>query len=642
MKKYPMEQWNSFIIGGMFMFKKVSSRLSLFLIATILLWIKTYIVYKKEFNISIDSSSQEFILFLNPLSTTLLFLGISLFFSGKWRNRLIVFFSFTGTFILFANAVYYRFFKDFITIPLLFQTSNFGALGGSILELIQPTDFLLFADVLVLAFLVRRKKFSHSIQGLKKEALIVLAAAVALFFVNLSLAEKERPDLLTRSFDREMLVKNIGTFNYHIYDVFLQSKSTAQRAFADSSEITDVENYVKANYKQPNDSYTGIAKGRNVIVISMESTQSMVIDRTIDGQEVTPFVNSLIRDSDTLYFDNFYHQTGQGKTSDAEFMLENSLYPMPRGAVFFTHGQNKYYATPTILKDYGYYSAALHANGKSFWNRNVMYDSLGYDHFFSDEEYDVTDENSVNWGMKDIPFFEQSVEHLKTLKQPFYTKFITLTNHHPFYYDSEDQLIPEYTTEDGVVNRYFTTVRYTDEAIKIFFEKLKEAGLYDNSIIVIYGDHYGISENHNKAMAEILGHEITPVDSAQLQRVPFIVHIPGSNKGQIVHTVGGQIDMRPTIMNLLGVDTKNEIQFGSDLLSLEHDSFVAFRDGSVVTDELVYTQSHCYDKESKLQIEDAKCTPFVEKANEQLALSDKVIYGDLLRFYDRNKQNDNE
>ncbi|HSH25490.1 MAG TPA: LTA synthase family protein [Massilibacterium sp.] len=619
------------------MFKKVSSRLSLFLIATLLLWIKTYIVYKTEFNIPIDSSKQEFILFLNPLSTTLLFLGISLFFSGKWRNRLIVFFSFTGAFILFANMVYYRFFKDFITIPLLFQTSNFGALGGSILELIQGSDFLLFADVLILALLVWRGRFPYTIQGLKREGLIVLAAAVAIFFVNLSLAEKERPDLLTRSFDREMLVKNIGTFNYHIYDVFLQSKSKAQRAFADSSEITDVENYIKANYKQPNEEYTGIAKGRNVIVISMESTQSMVIDREIEGQEVTPFLNDLIRDPDTIYFSNFYHQTGQGKTSDAEFMLENSLYPMPRGAVFFTHGQNEYHATPKILKEYGYYSATLHANGKSFWNRNVMYDSLGYDRFFSDEDYEITDENSVNWGMKDIPFFEQSIAHLQSLKQPFYTKFITLTNHHPFYYDPEDQLIPEYTTEDGVVNRYFTTVRYTDESFKIFFDKLKESGLYDNSIIVIYGDHYGISDNHNKAMAEILGHEITPVDSAQLQKVPFIIHIPGSNKGQIVDTIGGQVDMRPTLMNLLGVDTKNEIQFGQDLLSKEHDNFTVFRDGSVITEEFVYTQTHCYDKESKLLIENAKCMPFVEKGNEQLQLSDKVIYGDLLRFYHRDK-----
>ena len=125
----------------------------------------------------------------------------------------------------------------------------------------------------------------------------------------------------------------------------------------------------------------------------------------VNGQEITPFLNDFIKDS--FYFENFYHQTEQGKTSDSEFLLDNSLYPLNRGAVFFTHSGNEFNATPEILKDYGYYTATLHANSKSFWNRDIMYDSFGYDRYYSLTDYEVTDENSVGWGMKDIDFFEQ-------------------------------------------------------------------------------------------------------------------------------------------------------------------------------------------------------------------------------------------
>lgn len=108
-------------------------------------------------------------------------------------------------------------------------------------------------------------------------------------------------------------------------------------------------------------------------------------------------------------------------------------------------------------------------------------------------------------GIKDIEYFDQSIDMLKEVKQPFYTRFLTLTNHYPFTYDESTKLIDEYNSGDGVFDRYMVTARYLDEAMKHFIERLKAEGIYDNSIIVFYGDHYGISENHNRAMAQFLG-----------------------------------------------------------------------------------------------------------------------------------------
>lgn len=617
--------------------RQLFSKNPLFLIAFLLIWVKSYLVYKFAFDLEIENWVQEIILFINPISSSIFLLAFSLFFAGRARKLVTIIISFISSFVLFANVVYYREFTDFITIPILFQGSNMGDLKESAFSLMHGTDFLIFSDVIVLIAIVLFKKFDTP-KVPQRRALTAFGVALIMFLVNFGIAETERPQLLTRSFDREYLVKFLGAYNYHIYDAILTSKTKAQRAFADGSELADIENYVKSDYRTPDPKKFGIAKGKNVFVISMESTQNFVINNTVDGQEITPFLNDLIKDS--YYFPNFYHQVGQGKTSDSEFLFENSLYPLPSGSVFFTHAQNEYNAAPEILKDYGYYTAVFHANNKSFWNRDLMYKSFGYDNFYALQYYDVTKENSIGWGLKDEYFFDQSMQYIKQLPQPFYTKFITLTNHFPFSLEQEDEMIPEWTSEDGTVNRYFTTVRYMDESIKKFFEDVKAAGLYENSIFILYGDHYGISENHNKAMAEFLGkEEITPFDTAQLQKVPLIIHIPGQ-KPQVMETVGGQIDLRPTIMNLLGIGTQDQMQFGTDLFAKNRPEFAVFRDGSFITKDYVYTDSKCYDKATGEEIEKNTCEPYMEKAQKELSYSDKIVYGDLLRFFNDDEQKD--
>ncbi|NQD67717.1 LTA synthase family protein, partial [Bacillus haikouensis] len=543
-------------------------------------------------------------------------------------------------FILYGNVVFYRFFDDFLTLPVLFQTSNFSDLGSSASAIIGWKDLFYFADVILLIAFIKFMPGWFSLKNYSRASRrAYFLVAIALVFFNLGLAESERPQLLTRTFDREMLVKNIGTYNYHIYDIFLQSKSSAQRALADGSELADIDNYVRANFIQPDDEMFGIGQDKNLIIVSMESLQNFTINSKVNGEEVTPFLNDFIGES--YYFDNFYHQTQQGKTSDSEFLLDNSLYPLNRGAVFFTHSGNQFDSLTEKLDANGYFTTAMHANNRSFWNRDIMYDSLGYERFYSLPDYEVTEENSVNWGMKDIPFFEQSVEHMKEMPKPFSTKMITLTNHYPFTLDEEDKLIDPYTSNDGTVNRYFQTVRYMDEALKNFITDLKESGLYEDSVIVMYGDHYGISENHNTAMSQYLGKEVTPFVSTQLQRVPLIIHVPGQ-EGKTISKVSGQIDLKPTISHLMGIDTKKDIQFGGDVFSGQHEDFTILRDGRFITKDYVYAGEKCWDKGTEKETDMKYCEPFKDRANEELEYSDKIIYGDLLRFYEETEYRDED
>lgn len=243
----------------------------------------------------------------------------------------------------------------------------------------------------------------------------------------------------------------------------------------------------------------------------------------------------------------------------------------------------------------------------------------------------------AEYGLLDKPFFEQSKSLLETLPQPFYTKFITVAHHFPYKMDQELVTIDKATTGDESVDNYFQTARYADEAIEEFFTYLKETGLFENTMVVMYGDHYGISDNHNKAMAQIIGEEVTPVVNADLQRVPLLIYVPGM-EGGVNHTYGGQIDLLPTVLHLLGVETQNNIHFGTDLLSAEHNEVVPFRKGDFVSPTIYSLDGKYYDR-STGELLDASQFELADqmKANveQKLNYSDKVVNGDLLRFYSK-------
>ncbi|AQU78505.1 MULTISPECIES: LTA synthase family protein [Planococcus] len=617
--------------------KIVNKYVPLFVLAVAMLWIKTYVSQKMQFKLDVDGVLQEFLLFINPLGSALLLLSLSFFFKGARKYWSLLLIYTLMSVLLYANVVYFRFFSDFITLPTLFQTQNFGDLGGSIITLIQPTDVLFFVDVIVLAILIGSNRVKKESGNFKTKVILpVITIALAISFFNLALAEKDRPQLLTRGFDRSYIVKYLGMYNYALYDTVETLKSSSQRVLADSDDKTEVLNYTKSNYAKPNEDYFGAAEDMNVVYLHLESFQTFLLDYELDGEEVTPFLNSLIGDQNTLYFDNFFHQTAQGKTSDAEFMLENSLYGLPKGSAFITKGQNTYQAAPAILKDKGYTSAVFHGNNGTFWNRSEIYKSFGYDHFFDIESYtNLTEEDMAEYGVMDKPFFEQSGELLETLPEPFYTKLMTVSHHFPYHINQDLTTIGKATTGDPSVDNYFQTARYADEAIEQFFTQLEESGLDDNTMVVLYGDHYGISDNHNQAMEQILSKEITPVENANLQRVPLFIHVPGM-KGGVDHTYGGQIDLLPTVMHMLGVETENYIHFGADLLSEDHEELVTFRNGDYVSPEIYSIGEKYYNPKTGLPLEDTQleqAEKFQQQSNYELELSDQLVTSDLLRFY---------
>lgn len=636
----------------------MSTRLGFVLTLLLLYWFKTMWAYSVDFNLDIQGPYQIFLAVINPLPISLLFIGLALYIK---RTKLFYSLAFGIYLLLFiwliSNSIYYREFTDFVTVNTMLASSKVSAgLGAAALELFRPWDVIYILDFPILAFFFFKKWIRMDNRPFNKRAsFAVTSLSAMLFSANLFLAEIDRPELLTRGFSNYYVVRALGLPAFLGYSANQTYVANKERSKASESDLKPVEEYIQQHYAKANPEYFGMAKGRNVIYIHLESFQQFLIDYKlkVDDKEyeVTPFLNSLYHSKETFAFSNVFNQVKAGKTSDAETMIETGLFGLNQGSFMVNYGgTNTQQAAPFILSKNGYNSSAVfHGNAGSFWNRNTAYKQWGYNYFF-DASY-FTKQNSSNsfqYGLNDKYMLKDSIKYLERLQQPFYTKFITVSNHYPYTtsLSGDDLGFPLAKTQDETINGYFATANYLDSSIKAFFDYLKESGLYKNSIIVLYGDHYGISNSRNPALAPLLGKNSetwSSYDNAMLQRVPYMVVIPGMDKGGIIDTYGGEIDMLPTLEHLLGIESNKFLQVGQDMLSPDHDQIVAFRSANYfVTPEYTSYSGRTYytktgeeitnpDEKTKEELDKIR-----EAANLQLKISDSIQTGDLLRFFKGN------
>lgn len=622
------------------------TKLGFFTVVVVFFWVKTYLTYITKFNLGVVGPMQKFLLLINPLPTAMLLIGIGLFFKGRKSYWIMVIIDFLLSLWLFSNILYYREFSDFLSTSIIKTSgSTSDNLGKSIAGITKGTDFLVFLDVVIIVLLIAFKVFKIDVRRLKlKISLLIEGLAVVLIGTNLTMAQKDRPGLLTRTFDNNYIVKYLGLNSFAVYDGVKTAQSNAIMAKANHSDLKTVQSYIKKNYIAPNPEYYGVAKNKNVLVIHLESFQQFLIDYKWHGKEVTPNLNKLYHANDTISFDNFFNQVGQGKTSDAEMMLENSIFGLQSGSAMSSYGtSNTFESAPAILgQQAGYTSAVMHGGAGSFWNRNNAYKSFGYDYFMPLSYYQNKKGYYLGYGIKDKLFFDQSIKYIEHLPQPFYLKMITVTNHYPYDLDKKNQSIDKTDTGDKTVDGYVQTAHYLDEAIGELMSYLKKSRLEKNTLIMLYGDHYGISGNHHKASAQLLNKDsFNNFDNLQFQRVPLMFHMPGL-KGGINHTYGGEIDVRPTLFNLLGINDQNMIQFGHSLLAKNAPQIVAQRNGDFITPKYSKVEgSYYYTKSGKRVTHPSKkvkaqLASISNTVTTELSLSDRVITGNLLRFYKPN------
>ena len=569
-------------------------------------------------------------------SSVIILAGISFLFKKKARARFLFILNVLITIFIISDITYFKYFKDLISIPVLKNGIMLGAVKSSVGNLFDFRDLLYAADLVFIVPVIHRIKYK---KGREYSTKIKLAFFSVLLVFGLSIdafsmisLEKEQPRLLTTMYNRVYVVKKLGIVNYHALDLFsAASVQIAKSTPVSSKTENQIKSFLQSNTEKSTN-YKGYADGKNLLMIQVEALQNFVIGSKINGVEVTPNLNRWVNKS--MYFNNFYYQIAAGGTSDAEFMTNNSLYPAPSGAAYYLYCGNSFNSMPQAFKEKGYTTAAMHGYRETFWNRNVMYKKMQFDKFYNENDYNLKE--TIGLGLSDKEFLNQSIEKIKSLKQPYYSFMITLSSHFP-YDDTKNYgsfNVGEY--ENTMLGNYLEAIHYTDAQLGAFLDKMESQGLLDNTVVVLYGDHYAIPKSDEASLDKFLN--ITKPNELswmELQKVPMFIHFPkDANKG-VNSTYTGEMDVYPTIANLFNLPAKSLL--GKDVLNPKNEN-VIFRNGSFTDGSVFYLSqsSNYYDIKSGSKIsENDALKSKKENVLNQLEYSDEIMKHDLLKKFDK-------
>lgn len=608
--------------------------------------------------------------FLADLAVILTVASISFLVKAKNQFTYLLTTSIILTVICIINSCYYTFYTSFASISLLATSKYVVAVGDAVVENVLRLQDLIYiwAPLALIFTYFRLKKAKKQPKGLRKEkhkfvaSIIGSAICATIFIMNLTGLEIGR---FTKQWNREYIVMNFGIYTYHLNDLVKSIEPRITSLFGyDSAVKVFNEYYNEASDEQTwKNKYTGIFEGKNIIAIHAESMQNFLIGLEFNGKEVTPNLNKLAKNS--LYFSNFYAQVSVGTSSDSEFTLNTSLMPTNNGTAFVSYFNREYTSIPKLLKEKGYYTFAMHANNRTYWNRDVMHKSLGYDKLYAKDNYEI--DEIIGLGLSDKSFFRQSIEYIKEINakgEPYYGTMIMLTNHTPFSdldkygefdVDIKEEIINEFGEKELIsypymegtkLGNYLKSVHYADEALGEFLTALETNGLMENTVIVLYGDHdarlpkaeYKRLYNYDKETDGIKD-EADPtyidIDTYQydmLRKVPFMIYSKETKTKlhKEIKDVMGMIDVMPTLGNMFSF--YNKYQLGHDIFEIGQDNIVIFPNGNWVTNKVFYNAQ----KEAYLPLKNVEITEeYIKENNEYvdniLNVSNSLIVFDLIK-----------
>ncbi len=595
--------------------------------------------------------------FLKPKSQFKYFFGWSIFF----------------TILCIINSIYYTNYISFASISLLSTTLQLFDVADAVVEnILEIKDFFYLWQPLALFYINLNLKKNNYFEKVEKievgkiRALNTLVAALIVIGFFVSMLTGLDIGRLGKQWNREFIVMKFGLYTYQVNDIISTIKPQLNPLFGyDENAKIFREYYEERVDLTTQNKYTDIFKGQNILAIHAESIQQIVVDLKFNGVELTPNLNKLSKEG--LYFSNFYAQEGVGTSSDSEFTLNTSLMPTSSGTVFVNYWNREYVTIPKLLKELGYYSFSMHGNNGTYWNRNVVHKEFGYDRFYYHEK-DFEIDEVIGLGLSDKSFFRQAVPKIKGISENnsnFYGTMIMLTNHTPFSdiirkglvdfeVDFKYKKLNEETNkketvsapylENTKIGNYFKSVHYADDAIGQFINDLDEAGVLENTVIVIYGDHdaklkkneYDRFYNYDPYTDSLLSEDdpdYRVVDAYELEinkKVPLIIWSKNKKLATEVTEVMGMYDIAPTLGNMFGF--KNPYALGNDIFSISN-NMVVFPDGNWITNKMYYNsqknEGKLLDPNEPVSFEEI--ASYTERAEEILKVSDSIIVYDLIR-----------
>lgn len=596
--------------------------ISLFAIEMIVKLINSYSI--------VSWSSLRILVGINILSLIISFL---LLYYKSWMQKV---WTCVAVFIVAAYSCIQLGFLKFLGVYASLQSANqAGAVTdyiGDFLKSFSPLYLCTFIPfvLLVIHYLCFKRRI-YKVNHLRTAFATVLALTfltcgyyetVVLDYFQNDLQSIKNKDLFLTASNPSLTVSEYGTIGFFLCDtrnaifpieIASQLEIDSSKRIASSEHIKGIDDAIwkdiidneeDENYKYlstyfynrdkaTKNDMTGVFKDKNLIVIMMESAN----DIFLQYPDYYPNIAKLM--SGGWSWENYYSPRNSCATLNNEFSGMTSLYSIYNTCTAKTYIDNTYFESIfNVFNNEGYYSFSAHDYTEHYYPRNTIHRNLGSQEYYGVEALGISydDVNYKNWAYDD-DFMASILNILNGVtaeNDHFMTWLTTVSSHQPYNRDS-NQGNKYYSMTDGTgfnseIRHYMSKLKILDDAIGVLVQGLEEKGILDDTVIVLYGDHYpyGIKTN---ILNTVMSYDTN--EDMNAEQVPFIIYNSEvTEKSPYVYTdYATYVNILPTLANLFDVDYESRLYLGDDLFSDNYQSIAVFADGSWKNEDAFYNAS---------------------------------------------------
>lgn len=466
--------------------------------------------------------------------------------------------------LLVANLMYFRTYYSAIPASSYLEAGNLADFKASVTDSLRWADIvlpLITIATAVMAFRYKTTKRQPLTAVLKWWAAPLAGFALLLTGVNLCTGGFHKS---LRSVRQSAYLCSADAPIFSVFGCIWYDITDAAEPITPEKQA-EIERWLASQPKhQPADSVT--EKRSNLLIVFAESLESWVLEKKVDGKEITPCLNSLLKEKSTLYAPNVLTQVKGGRSIDAQLMICSGLLPLMSGTYSSLYYDNTFYTLQKAMRGLKHSRSYLLTIDKvSTWNQGAVARSFGTDTIISYHDFKMTEAFGTHKRIGDASFFQQCREKIERGEvwkpgESVYMQFVTYSGHAPFKLPDHLRTITFPASIPEKAADYMTTAHYTDKAIGDFVAYLKTLPQYKETIVVIVGDHEGLASYRQ----ELVGNPACRGLVSDKQLTPFIVL--NSPVGMRYDKFMGQIDIYPTLLNLMQLDAYRWHGLGQSIL----------------------------------------------------------------------------
>lgn len=343
--------------------------------------------------------------------------------------------------------------------------------------------------------------------------------------------------------------------------------------------IKSMHEYFSSQEASKKNKYTGMFKGKNLIVLVGESFSSLAI-----REDLTPNLYKLYKEG--FQFDNFYTPIFPVSTADGEYITDTSLIPK-EGVWSFLKVAGNYmpYSYANVFEKQGYSSNAYHNHTATYYERDKYIETMGYDSYLAVGTGLEKRMDTSRWPNSDYEMIKTTIDDYIN-DEKFLAYYMTVSGHLNYTKSGNEMVYRNWEQVENLpyshkAKSYLAANIELDKAVGELLNRLEQAGKLEDTVIVISGDHYPYGLTLDE-INELSTYERD--DKFEKFRMPFLIWSGSMEKPIKIDKIGSSLDVLPTVLNLFGVEFDSRLLIGRDILS-DSSPLVIFSDRSFITEK---------------------------------------------------------